>query len=192
MVQTEYLCMKHPNRVELMSYFYDELEREPRRMIERHLGQCEPCQTQLAQWRATARQLDTYAVSGRRTLQPAWQPLTRWALVTATAAAVLLVGFAIGRMTSVSRTELEAMKRDVETHATSVARAEAQQQLQQFVVNVSKRLDTLRAQQTSDYTLLRRELETVAVLTEASFQQTEKKMFQLADTRAAATVNPIE
>lgn len=184
--------MKHPASDELMSYLYDELEREPRREIEQHLGQCDPCRAQVAQWRATARQLDAYAVARTRPLRAAWQPLTRWAVAAATAAAVLLVGFTIGRLTGVSPTELTAMKRDIERRATSVAQAEAQQQLQELVADFGQRLAAIQAQQRSDYTSLRRELETVAILTEASFQQTGKQILQLADTRFAASANPTQ
>lgn len=178
--------MNHPNREEMMSYLYDELEAEPRRATERHLDQCAPCRARLAEWRRTAQHLDAFAISPR-TAQPAWQP--RKHLAVAALAAVLVVGFLLGRMGGVSRAELEAVKRDSETQAVAVGRAEAQRQLQQFASDMGKRLDDLEAQQSRDYASLRKELETVAVFTEAGFRQTENRIVQLADTSSITAPN---
>lgn len=173
-----------------MSYLYDELPAQPRRELERHLGQCVECRASLAAWRSTAKQLDAFKISAPRRITPVWQPLTRWAMVTATAAAVLLGCFVLGRVTGVSRAELEAARRDAATQATAASRIEAQQVLQQFADNLTKRLDTLETQQTRDYASLRKELETVAVLTEASFRQTEDRIGQLAVNTVAPNSRP--
>lgn len=169
-----------------MSYLYDELEPEPRRLIERHLDQCAPCRASLAEWRSTAQQLNAYAIATPRPPRPAWQPMTYRAAVAAVAAILLIVGFALGRMTGVSRAELAAAQRDAEAQAATIARTAAQQQLQEFATEIGKRLATLQAQQTRDYTSLRKELETVAVLTEASFRQADSRLGQLADSGAAS------
>lgn len=177
----------------MMSYLYDELAVEPRRELERHLGQCEPCRAGLATWRRTARQLDAGKIAAPRPLTPARQPLAGWAMVTATAAAVLLGGFALGRLTGVSRAELETVCREATTQATAATaatRLEAQQALQQFAANLNQRLDSLETQQTRDYSSLRKELETVAVLTEASFRQTENRIGRLASYTPAPASRP--
>ena len=183
--------MKHPNREEWMSYLYDELEIEPRRQLERHLGQCDECRASVAGWRRTARQLDAFKITAPRRLAPAWQPLTRWAMVAALAAAVLLGGVGLGRVTGVSRAELEAARREAAAQATAASRAETQQLLTQFTATLNARLNTLETQQTRDYASLRKELETVAVLTEASFRQTENRIGQLANNTSVPASQPI-
>lgn len=179
--------MKHPNREDWMSYLYDELESEPRHALECHLAECAPCRASLAEWRSTKRQLDAYSVAPAQTPQFRQQRWTRPALAAAAAAVVLFAGFALGRSSGVSRAELEAFKRDTEAKAIATGRTEAQQQMQQFAAGMGKRLDELQAQQTRDYTSLRKELETVAVLTEAGFRQTENRIVALADTSSAPT-----
>lgn len=181
--------MKHPSREEMMSYLYDELESEPRRALERHCEACAPCRAHLAEWRSTTRQLDAYAVAPSRSTQLKPQRWTRPALAAAAAAVWLFAGFALGRTSGVSRAELESAKQDVEAKALAVGRTEAQRQLQQFAAEVGKRLDTLQAQQDNDYASLRKELETVAVLTEAGFQQTANRLVALADASASAPPN---
>lgn len=173
--------MKHPSREDMVSYLYDELAREPRADLERHLGQCDTCRASVAAWRRTAQQLDAFKLAAPRRRAPVWQPLTRWTLATATAAAVLLGGFMLGRMTGVTRTDLEAARREAAAQAVAASRAETQQWLQQFAGSVKQRLDSLETQQTRDYASLRQELETVAVLTEASFRQTESRIGRLAN-----------
>jgi anti-sigma factor RsiW len=180
--------MKHPSREEMMSYLYDELESEPQCALERHLEECAPCRARLAEWRSTTRQLDAYAVAPVRTPQSKQQRWALPALATVAAAVVLFAGFALGRSSGVSRAELERALSETEAKALATGRVEARQQLQQFAADVGKRLDTLQEQQSTDYTSLRKELETVAVLTEAGFRQTENRFVALADT--SSTVPP--
>ena len=181
--------MKHPSREELMSYLYDELEPGPRLALEHHLGNCGDCRSQVAEWRSTMRGLEAYAVAAPRASLRVGQPWTRPALTAVAAALVLIVGFALGRNHGVSRAELEAVKRDAAAQGLVAGRAEAQRQLQQFATDMGKRLDTLQTQQTSDYASLRKELETVAVLTEAGFRQTENRLVALADAPATPSAH---
>lgn len=180
--------MNHPTREELVSYLYDDLEFEARRTVERHLGQCAECRGSVAGWRGVGGRLDGYAVTPSRLMSPpAWQPLTRWAMVAVTASAILFAGFMVGRMTGVSRAELEAVKREAQSAATAIARNDSERRLREFALNTDQRLLALQSQQTADYAALTKKLETVAVLTEAGFRQTEKQFVQLAD---AGTRNP--
>jgi hypothetical protein len=172
--------MKHPNREEWMSFLYDELESEPRQALEGHLKECPACSASLAQWRDTTRQLSAYKIAaGSRQVRRSWAGPT---LAAAAAAVVLFAGFAWGRSSGISREELEAVKRDATAQALAAGRVEAQKQLEQFATTFGERLDTLQSQHARDYGTLRAELETVAVLTEAGFRQTENRLVALADT----------
>lgn len=182
--------MKHPNREEMMSYLYEELETGPRRVLEQHLETCASCRARLADWQGTVQQLNDYGVAAvplPRSARPSW---LRPALATAAAALVLFAGFTLGRTGGVSRAEVERLQRETEERAFAAGRAEAQRQLQQFAADVGKRLDTLQSQQSSDYASLRKELETVAVLTEAGFRQTENRFVALADSSASTPPAP--
>jgi hypothetical protein len=172
--------MKHPSREDLIAYLYAELAREPRAELEQHLHTCAACRANLAAWRQAARHLDAFKTSDPRRASPAWPPLARWGVAAAAAAVVLLGGFALGRLTGISRAELEAARRDAARQAVAVSRTETQELLQQFAGGILDRLNTLETQQTHDYATLRKELETVAVLTEASFRQTENRLGRLA------------
>lgn len=163
-----------------MSFLYDELESEPRQALQKHLKECPACSASVTEWRETSRLLSAYKVAApARPIRRQWaQP----ALAAAAAAVVLFGGFAWGRSTGVSRAELETLKRDAESRALAVSRAEARKQLQEFATAFGERLDTLQSQHARDYSTLRTELETVAVFTEAGFQQTANRFVALADT----------
>ena len=172
-----------------MSYLYDEIESEPRASLEQHLAGCAECRAQLAEWRRTASHLDAYAIAPMHA-RPAARPWARPALAAAAAVLLLFAGFAFGRSGGVSPAELEAVKREARAEALAAGRAEAQRQLQQFAADMGKRLDTLQAQQDNDYASLRKELETVAVLTEAGFQQTANRLVALADASVSTPPKP--
>jgi hypothetical protein len=188
--------MKHPNREEWMSYLYDELETEPRRALDRHLEQCAECRDHVAQWRSTSKQLDAFEVSAARPVASLWPVWVRWATAAAAAVVILAGGFALGRFTGASRTEVAALRNqiaalatDAESRAIAAARAETQSQLQPFAAAVSEQLRTTRAQHAADYASLRKELETVAVLTEVGFRQTENQIVELASADTASPAN---
>ena len=185
--QTKRLRMKHPSREEMMSYLYDELELQPRAALERHLEACAACRASLAAWRSTAHQLDTYATTPVCAARPTPRSWARPALVAAAAALVLFAGFALGHSGGVSRAELEAVRLEAAAQAQAAAGAETQRQLQQFAADLGKRLDALQAQHITDYATLRKELETVAVLTEAGFRQAENRFVALADTTSTSS-----
>jgi hypothetical protein len=94
-------------------------------------------------------------------------------------------------LASKMRADLDAALADVSAHAARTANAEAQA----MIAAVSQRLETQRvadqqttlavlqklsAQHAGDYAALRKELETVAVLTEAGFQRAQNQIATLA------------
>lgn len=91
-----------------MSYLYNELPPQERAEAERHLQQCAACREGVDQWRETVQVLDTDRIDApmrsRSTFGNA-APL-RWAAMAAGIAVV--IGFGLGRSTSVSRAEMQA------------------------------------------------------------------------------------
>lgn len=91
-----------------MSYLYNELPPQERADAERHLQQCAACREGVDQWRETVRVLDTDRIETpvhARSYFANAAPL-RWAAMAAGIAVV--IGFGLGRSTSVSRAEMQA------------------------------------------------------------------------------------
>jgi hypothetical protein len=98
------------------------------------------------------------------------------------------------------RQTLQAQLDPALARAVSASAAETQRRLTDYAVLAEqRRADDLRAIQTAlgnldrqrlaDYTSLRRNLETVAVLTDAGFQQTQQQLVQLADYTIPSPAN---
>lgn len=91
-----------------MSYLYNELPPQERAEAEKHLKQCASCRAEVDQWRETLLALDTDRIDVPvrvRSASAGASPL-RWAAMAAGIAVV--IGFGIGRTTSVSRAEMQA------------------------------------------------------------------------------------
>src|SRR5262249_18355123 len=162
-----------------------------------HLAGCADCAKQVKSWRASMTALDAWELpASRRTPTRQWQPLLKWA---AAAAVVLSVGFLLGRQTSNAATELSALKasvsplaatveRDREANvlnATDEAASTAESEVARLMTDYARAAEAVRAEDRratvvalqeieSRLGRLRAELETVAVNTQDSFQQTQK------------------
>lgn len=179
--------MKHPSREEMMSYLYEELSPELSRALEQHLADCAECQASFAEWRGTQRQLDAYAAALLPRPHHTHSPWTRPALAAAAVVLVLLAGFALGRLGRISSAELDARERESRAQILAATQAEARHQFEQLATEMANRVDALQGQHTRDYGALRKELETVAVLTEAGFRQTENRFVALTDNSPIRT-----
>jgi hypothetical protein len=192
--------MKHPSRETLVSYLYNEVEsRSERQTLQQHLAECADCQAQLSSWKTVRQQLDTWSLPPRRVL-PA--PSRSWVSLAAAAVVLLAAGLALGRYTFPTGPDLEAlsegMRQEIHTAMTQAndsVRQGNQQAIralladfallqedrrQEDLAALALALRNLETQYTADYASLRRDLETVAVLTDASFRQTQDQMVHLA------------
>lgn len=91
-----------------MSYLYNELPPQEHAEAEKHLQQCAGCRGEVDRWRETLQVLDTDRIETpvrRRSFSTHASPL-RWVAMAAGVAVV--VGFGLGRSTSVSRSEMQA------------------------------------------------------------------------------------
>ena len=144
-------------------------------------------------------------------------PLLKWA---AAAVIVLCAGFSLGRLTvspdkvraaiapeirEQVRREFEQL-RQKEIAASKVAGADialqpADSRLAAFARDLEARrsadnqavfaaIEKLQAQRLNDYISLRKDLETVAVLTDAGLRNTEETLVQLADYKRPETESP--
>jgi hypothetical protein len=185
-----------------MAFLYHEVAPEQKRELQSHLAQCPTCAEQVKGWRAGMMALDEWSLPALRRAPRRWQPMVKWA---AAAAVVLAVGFAVGRQISTSASELAALKTSVaqltETverdrqlntmNAAATANAEVLRLLDEYARldengRAEDRKTVALALQNFESRLarLRAELETVAVNTQDSFQQTQEGLARLVSMNA--------
>jgi hypothetical protein len=195
-----------------MEFLYREMPAQRRRELGNHLSQCPTCSDQLKSWRASMSALDEWELPAIRRAQPDWQPALKWAAV---AAIVLCIGFLLGRQTSSAASELAALKASVaritetverEREANAVnavdeATAAAQAEVVRLLADYTHAAETVRTEDRRTTALalrqmelrlgrLRAELETVAVNTEDSFQQTQEGLASLVSLGVSGGTKP--
>jgi hypothetical protein len=184
--------MNHPSREQWLAHLYtDETDAAETDPLREHLASCPECRDRVESWRSVVGQLDQWKIAplpaepGRRSKLP------RVAAIAAALIGLLALGFIAGRQSSVSKAEVAALREQVvqlsaglDQRIQQVASAESAKQLKPVSAAVRDELQDLRAEQTANYLSLRKELETVAVFTAASFRQTESSLVQLANSAA--------
>jgi hypothetical protein len=204
--------MKHPNRNEWMSYLYDETTGADRAQMAAHLQGCAECRTQVDEWTAARQQLDSWRIATRKIPGRAGRTVPRariwkWA---AAAALVLGLGFALGRISTAADTgklrqqivpELRQWVHDELRKSAAATLAAARQDTQAALADYTGALETtlgeddeaifaalsrIQSQHEADYVALKRDLDTVAVLTDASLRRAQQQINQFAaNTRPA-------
>ncbi len=212
--------MSHPTNEQWMSYLYGEATETDRAWLPEHLRVCPRCQAKMAEWQSARVGLDgwepsTGKVLRKRAARYGFAGL-KW---VAAAALFVVVGFSAGRFSSASP---EKMRAAIEPEIRSQLRAEFAQTLRQELdkaaavtlvaardqaramltdyddshtlddAAVSTALTRLETQQTADYLSLKKQLDTVAVLTDAGLRHTEDQVVQLAASTRPAVLNSLQ
>jgi hypothetical protein len=185
-----------------MEFLYDETAPERRREMAGHLAGCTACGEQVKGWRASLTELDQWRISTPRQAVRQWNTGLRWA---AAAAVVLALGFGLGRRTAPGVTELAELKASVTRladtvrqdrlanltnatmAATATATAETSRMFEQFsLIQEEQRAADQQAFRLAFQALdakvdkVQTAVETVALNTQESFQQTHQNMTRLA------------
>ena len=119
--------MNHPKEEDLLLYFYGECDQQARSQVKQHINHCHECSQRLADWGAASEQLDQWElpingvshskVQGSVT-SPGNKPQVAHrqggpvnAMVVIGIAAMIVIGFVIGRLTSpgLDRDDIGAM-----------------------------------------------------------------------------------
>lgn len=201
--------MKHPNRDEWVPYLFGECDPSIAESLAGHLRECDQCREELKAWRRTLRRLDQWELPKK---QPVFVPrpaLLKWA---AAAMVVFGLGLWFGHMATTStaaakasvvsevKGEVEQLRREL---ANSNSRAEAlgaatDAEARKMVAAVVRLMAEARAEDRNaflnvveqlqrereqDYVSLRKDLETVASVTDEEFQDARWTLVQLADQR---------
>lgn len=193
--------LKHPDSSERMSFLYDECAPERRRELEAHLAACPTCAGQVQTWRSSMNALDDWPLPAKRHVRRQRVPVLKWA---AAAAVVLAVGIGIGRQTSNARAEVAALRGSIADLTAIVQREHTMNLSNSLAMAATANTETLRLlgdyarlqqeQRAADQEVIktalrsfdlrlgrvRSDLLTVAVNTEAGFEQTHENLAQLA------------
>ena len=189
-----------------MPFLYGEVTPDLRQQLKTHLEGCAECRDELERWKLSLARLDAWKLPRSRKPAELFVPLLKWA---AAALLVLGFGIGIGRISASGsdaakeraalkfqikqelRQELAQLARDEMNRASPAtlasARSEAERLLAAFAASLATQrdadnqtirtaLERLQLQNLS----LKKELDTVAVNTDAGLQQTEQQLAQLA------------
>lgn len=198
--------MNHPEREKWVPFLYGEVTPEVRRQLTAHLEACAECREEVASWKHNLRRLDAWKLPQTRKPAERFVPVLKWAAATLL---VVALGFGIGRLSAAGsmpasdwaqlklqlkrelKLELAQAVQDEVSRATpallATARSEAGKQLVSYATSLETQreadnqvirtvLDRLALQNLS----LKKELDTVAVNTDAGLQQTEQQLAQFA------------
>jgi len=195
--------MKHPDREAWMSYLYeDDLDAAVRREMEAHRVACSDCRQQLQRWHGVQRQLQAWSLAQPRSARfrsATWVPLAAAALI------FLSLGLALGRYGPAPMPDLTAWREELrqelraewaeQAAAETRSAREVEGDLQVWLADYAQFLERQRRgdlseihaalqqldlRQQTETAELRRDLETVAVLTDASFRLAQDQMLHLA------------
>jgi hypothetical protein len=156
--------MKHPSKEQWMDFVYGETSDATE--LRAHLASCANCRRDVEGWRATMQALDTWKLPPSRA-QASRAGWLRWA---AAAAIFLSAGIAIGA--SVRKgPDVAAIERSIQELADRVDRERTATALA---------LRDLEARRVTDLVSLRRDLEQVAVATDAGLKMTQNQLVRLA------------
>ena len=179
--------MKHPAPEEWSAYVFGESSPDRKRELKAHLAACSECAEEISGWERSLQRLDQWELTSPERRTVTLQPVVKLALA---ACFLLLIGFAFGRQFDSS----PALRAEFQR---GVAEAEAKQQAQfdallrslpELVRTGSEadrrailaQLERMQTQHTADFISLRRDLETVAALTEEEIRQANYQLLQFA------------
>jgi len=190
-----------------MAFLYKEMTGKDKRQLEAHLKSCPACATQVATWRGSMKALDSWTVGPARANAVTFIPMLKWA---AAALVVLSLGFALGRRGATQGNEMAALKASVAqlTHMVQNQSAGGSNVVAQAADAANRETARLLAefsraqegQHTEDQhrislalqalgnrvARLDSDLKTVAVNTEAGFEQTHENLTRVASFTVAA------
>jgi hypothetical protein len=193
-----------------MSFQYDELTAENRAALQSHLEACAECRAQLKTWQGAARELDNWRLPPRRkTLRRA--SVVRWSAAAMVAGLAVIGAARIATLSKEvnqlraevqrsSRPDFDAALAQASDQTTKSANAEAQALIAAVAQHLEEKrladqqatfaaLQKLNARHTEDFASMRKELETVAVFTEAGLQRAQNQLANIAYSPASISNN---
>ncbi len=198
--------MKHPEPEQWVPYLYGEAGPELRQELKAHLEVCASCREEFSRWQRSSRRLDTWKLRRGQESRERFAPALKWAAAAMLMLGLGLgLGFGAGRVSAGKsdvarlRAALEPQLRQELTQTLqnelsrsregtlAAARAETEKSLAAYDTTLETRraadneairlaLAQLQLQNVS----LKKELDTVALNTDAGLEHTEQQLAQLA------------
>jgi hypothetical protein len=167
--------MNHPKPEEWAPFVCGESKPDQQRRLSEHLSDCSTCREVVDSWKRSLGRLDSWELNRAQKLRTPSSPFFKLA---AAAALVLAVGFGVGRFYSTAA-GVEKVRAAIEPELKQQLRRELDMELQ-------TQIKQLEAQRLADYIELKKQLDTVAVLTDAGLRQTQERLVELAGYTEAA------
>ncbi|HWX20502.1 MAG TPA: hypothetical protein VN578_11440 [Candidatus Binatia bacterium] len=184
--------MNHPKREDWVPCLYGETRPDLRRQLKEHLLECAECREELQSWKHSLHRLDAWKLPRTDRSFDLVAPFLKWA---AAAVLVLGLGFGVGRLAG-RQSDLEKVRARLEPEIRQQLRQEFAQMLRQEI-DKSAAATLAQSQRQAEevgatyYSLLKKDLDTVAINTSVSLRQTEQDLLQVADyTPPAAKQEP--
>ena len=174
-----------------MSYLYGEARADERAPLAAHLRKCAVCGAQVTQWQAAIRDLDAWQLRPHQAephARAAQRNLARPFLQWAAALVLLGAGFAFGRV-GLATVEAKRLRAAIEPEIRQQLREEFDAKRLEDSRAIYAALEKLDARRIADYVALKKELDTVAVLTDAGLRTAEQQLARLAGYTQAAEVS---
>ncbi|HEX3797113.1 MAG TPA: zf-HC2 domain-containing protein [Verrucomicrobiae bacterium] len=177
--------MKHPRNEEWMEFLYGESSPEEAARLAGHLKQCGQCRAEVQRWERTRQTLDLGKVEMPKVRARAVAPWLKWGMA---AGFMLAIGFAVGREISPGAAQARELRASLKAELS----VEMAQQLASYKKAADEKaaqdnkvileaIEKVNVDRVTDYAQLHKDLETVAVLTQNTFQQTQQQIVTLAN-----------
>ena len=170
--------MSHPKREDWVQYLYGEIKPDLRRQLNEHLQGCSECGEELQNWKRSLQRLDAWKLPRTSARLDAVTPFLKWA---AAALLVLGLGFGFGRLTA-RQADLQKVRARVEPEIrrefADLLRREIDKSSATTLAQAQRQAEEVGA---AYYTLLKKDLDTVAINTDVSLRRAEQGLMQVAD-----------
>jgi|ERR1044071_2405053 anti-sigma factor RsiW len=202
--------MNHPTREEWVPYVFGEAKSDVRQQLNAHLRNCPDCRQEIESWKASLKLLDSWKLPRISKPAPVYAPFFNWAAAAAmimllgfgigrlTARAdVQKVRAAIEPELRRELTqEIARLTREEISKSASATLATAGQQTDQAMAVLAKAIEDTRAEDNrsiyaaldriesdgfAQFVSLKRDVDTLAVNTDAGLRNTAQELVQLAD-----------
>ena len=201
--------MNHPKPEEWVPYLSGEVNSAERKRLSGHLRHCPECAAEITGWRRTIKQLDRWRLPRRRRARMRiLRPVLRWAAAAAIVLGIGFGIGRLSAPPTTDATRLGAeieksvraslgteIRQQVVGEVAEFLMANLQEEMERHLTDIvhlfqqtyeKDRQATLaligqiQQQHVKDYLLLRKDLETVASLTDQEMQQAHQRILQLA------------
>jgi uncharacterized membrane-anchored protein YhcB (DUF1043 family) len=209
--------MNHPKREEWVPYIFGEAKSEIRRELNAHLKGCPDCRQEIETWKSSLGLLDAWKLPPVPRSTPSFAPVLNWAVAAAVVLVVGFgIGRLSARVDAQKvrvaiepalrqelTQELARLTREEISKNASATLAASAQQTEQAIAVMAKAIEDTRqedsrafyaalekveSQSFAQFVSLKKDVDTVALNTDAGLRDTAQELVQLADYKQPAGI----